>query len=138
MPRMMLIVVLQYHKPLVISLHIQNKGAQNHCHSSGIHVPCICCGHKIKTDKGYVIVIAQLPGIYVAINLWQLGNKCYISHLIGPQCGARVFFHSNSNSKQTMQQRNRRDPRLLSVLYRSGFDYHRLTMTSLQQLTRLP
>ena len=81
---------------------------------------------------GYIIVIAQLPGIYgskptqvrghsprtrvvyVAINHWQLGNKCYISHLIGPHRGARVFFYSNTYSKQTTKQElNRRDPRLL-------------------------
>ena len=90
-------------------------------------------GIRVELDD-YVIVIAQLPGIYgskptwvrggsprtravyVAINPWQLGNKCYISHLIGPQCGARVFFHSNSYSKQTMQQRNRRDPRLFCTV----------------------
>ena len=27
--------------------------------------------------------------VYVAINPWLLGYKCYISHPIGPQCGAR-------------------------------------------------
>ena len=30
------------------------------------------------------------PGIYVAINPWQPCYNYYISHLIGPQCGART------------------------------------------------
>ena len=68
------------------------------------------CAYNIscKVDI-YVVVRAQSSGIYgskptrvqghsprtravyVAINPWQLGSNFYISHLIGPQCGAHKF-----------------------------------------------
>ena len=68
-----------------------------------------CSSHVQLAARQYVIVVAQLPGIYgseptesedAAINPWQLGYRCYISHLIGPHCGARNTVHSNCRSKQ--------------------------------------
>ena len=50
----------------------------------------------LRDPDSYCPVAPGFMAVYIAINPWQLGNKYYISLLIGPQCGVRIFFHSNT------------------------------------------
>ena len=95
-------MVIIYDTVLLVDAALQGRS----CKHSRVGYVCALQSSIVIVYK----VVAQLPGTYFAINRRQLGKK---AHLICPQCGTRIFFHSNSYCKQTTQQSNRRDPRLI-------------------------